>query len=606
MRRNVFSIPAGVPFLATFVGALLDGEIVSGVARAGGPLELAKTTIYVPTRRSGRALAAEFAHAIDAPSALLPRILPLGGLEEQETAALFEAGADVSDVDDALPPAIEDIDRRLILAELVLRWARAVRHAIVSIDSTGQPELDARETLLIAASPASAYALAGDLGALIDEFIIENVDWSKLDRLTDGSYDKFWAITTHFLSIALKDWPRILAERGRIDGAARQVALIEAQMSRLNDDAANAPVIAIGSTGANAATAKLLGAIARCERGAVVLPGLDQDLDEEAWRRIGYASDDDGEPAFTHPQAALKRLLSVLGVVRDDVRALGAPAAELRDRVALAAQALRPADTTDQWRDYRASHGVRFTAALHGVTFVEAADEREEALALALLMREALETQGHTAALITPDRDIARRVAAELARWEIEIDDSGGRPLGATPIGSLARLIAQAAEGGLSAVDVAALLAHPRTRLGFAREEIARLRPLAEIGVLRVIGRGASGWAAMAAPARELAQDPHAHPAARRIGDDDWAAIETLLLRVDRAMAPLIAMSGATLLTERVRAHGDCLEAIVAGPLDSVNAPGEGVEQLLLLFDKLAGAQSSLAFDAGAYASLFD
>lgn len=598
--RNVFSIPPGVPFLATFVEALLDGEIVPGLSRACGPLELAETTIYVPTQRAGRALAIEFAKAIDAPSALLPRILPLGGLDEQETFALFHSGVDDGGLDGALLPAISEIDRRLVLTELVLQWMRALRHAIVSIDPTGQIEHDEREPLLVAVSPASAYALTGDLGRLIDEFTIENVDWSNLDRLTDESYDKFWAITTNFLQIAREFWPRALAERGQMDRAERQVALAAAQISRLTEGGAKGPVIALGSTGANMATAKLLATIARMERGAVVLPGLDQSLDEDAWRRIGYASDDKGEPAFTHPQTMLKRLLSTLGVVREDVRAIGVPPEDLRERVAFAAQALRPADTTDAWRDYRVSHGAIFETALQGVTFVEAADEREEALALALFMREALEAPGRTVALITPDRDIARRVGAELARWEIEIDDSGGRPLGATPVGSLARLAAAAAEDGLSAVDVAALLSHPLTRLGLERAQVERLAPLVEIGVLRAVGPGVC-WAAMTAPARELASNPHAYPALRHFSDEDWTAIEDLLARVDRAMAPLAALAGETRLSERVCAHRDALEAIVGA------APaGEGAEELPLLFEALIGADSALCFDAGAYASFFD
>jgi len=41
-------------------------------------------------------------------------------------------------------------------------------------------------------------------------------------------------------------------------------------------------VIAAGSTGSMPATAKLLATIAHLRHGAVVLPGLDTDLDAEA------------------------------------------------------------------------------------------------------------------------------------------------------------------------------------------------------------------------------------------------------------------------------------------------------------------------------------
>ncbi|CAN2534355.1 hypothetical+protein [Methylocapsa aurea] len=598
--RNVFSIAPSVSFLGAFTSALLDGAIIPGLSRDSGPLALAATTIYVPTQRAARALATQFSTAIAAPAALLPRILPLGDLDEQEASALFHADLDAGD--EALAPAIEELDRRLILAELVLQWARALRHAIVSIDPTGAVEHDPREMLLIAPSPASAYALSGELARLVDEFAIETLDARALAGLAEEAYDRFFAITANFLKIALEDWPNILGSRGLIDRAARQSALIEAQIAHLERGAARGPVIALGSTGAHPATARLLAAIARMERGAVILPGLDEGLDDEAWRRVGHDGDGEtDEPSFTHPQTLLKRLLSILAVDRAEVRPIGSPPpAALRARTRLLAEALRPADCTDYWREFRAAEAAGFTAALAGVSFVEAADEREEALALALSMREALETPGRAAALITPDRDIARRVSAELARWGIEVDDSAGRPLGSTPIGALARLVAATAEDGASAIDAAALLAHPLARFRLERAEIERLAPLVEIAVLRNVESGGC-FAAMAAPARRLAEATHAHPALKRISEADWGAIDDLLARLDEALAPLAALSPEARLGERARAHALALETIVG------DAPaGDGVEQLLQLFDALEASGSALVFDAGGYASFFD
>jgi ATP-dependent helicase/nuclease subunit B len=608
MRRHVFSIPPGVPFLETFVTAFLDGKITPSISRASTPLEFARATIYVPTRRAGRALAAEFGRGIKASSSLLPRILPLGGLDEQETDAHFDPRSDLNSALSALPPAIDDMDRRLVLMQMITQWAHAMRHALVSIDSTGRPEFDRGENFVVASSPASAYTLAKELCALIDEFIIENVDWGSLDRLADDAFDKYWTITTQFLEIALHRWPDVLKERGVIDRAARQSALIEAQIARLAADARKSdPVIALGSTGANAATARLMATIARLERGAVVLPGLDRDLDDEAWRLIGDAAAD-VEPSFTHPQVILKRLLSVLDVRRDEVRTLGDAPKDLRMREALTAEALRPADATENWRAYCEMHAGDFEAALGGVSFVEAADEREEALALALYMREALESPERTAALVTPDRDIARRVAAELARFAIEVDDSGGKPLGATAVGALARLLATSAQDELSAVDVAALLAHPLVSIGLGRERVDELRPLAESAVLRVVGRSAGRWFNAFKAARELATNPHSHPIVRRISDDEWSAIGNLFEGVDAAMKPMLLLPRNAPLALRASAHRECLEACVAGWNERSGEATEGVEELLSLFEKLLGAQASagLEFDAGSYAAFFD
>lgn len=599
--RNVFSIPAGAAFLGAFTRALLGGEIIPGLSRESGPLALAETTIYVPTRRAARALAAQLAAAIEAPAALLPRILPLGDLDEQEASVLFHAGAEAGGFDDALAPAVAEIDRRLALAELVLQWAQALRHAIVSIDPTGRIEHDAREMLLVAPSPSSAYALAGELARLVDEFTIEGVAPRALGGLADDAYDRFYAITAHFLRIAFEQWPAELARRGCVDGAARQTALIEAQIEALTRGAARGPVVALGSTGAHPSTARLLAAIARQERGAVVLPGLDLEMDEAAWRRVGEPGGEREEPAFTHPQTMLKRLLGVIGAAREEVRALAAPPPHLQARARLLAEALKPADSTDDWRAFRAERGHSFQSALDGVSFIEAADEREEALALALAMREALETPGRTAALITPDRSIARRVSAELARWGIEVDDSGGRPLAATPIGALARLVAASLEDGASAVDAAALLAHPLARFGLEREEVERVAPLVEIGVLRNVERGAGAFESMIAPARARADGQDAYPALRRFDETDWQAIEDLLTRLDAAFAPLAALPAQAPLGERARAHAQALQRIVGD-----TPAGEGAEQLLALLDALTASQSALVFDAGGYASIFD
>ncbi len=68
-------------------------------------------------------------------------------------------------------------------------------------------------------------------------------------------------------------------------------------------------------------------------------------------------------------------------------------------------------------------HDSDIAEGLNGIQLIAAADPAEEALVIALALRETLEHDGRTAALVTPDRDLARRVAAELSRWEIAIHD---------------------------------------------------------------------------------------------------------------------------------------------------------------------------------------
>lgn len=604
---KVFTIAPSAPFLKTFVGALLDGRIVEGFSRRLGPLAMADATIYVPTRRAARSLAQEFATALDRQACLLPRILPLGALDATETALLFEEPGIETPLAEDLPQAASEIWRRMHLARLIFGWAQSLRHAIVSIDRDGMKSTDPREPCLVGTSPLDAFALAGDLADLIDELIIEGVAFTQLDPLVLPEFDDYWRITLDFLNIAMKHWPQILAANHLVDAARRRVLLVERQMARIEASHMGGPVIAIGSTGTNRATARLLSAIARAPQGAVVLPGLDLDLDDAAWQQIGNDKHEGQDPAFGHPQSALRRLLPILRVSRDEVIELGAREAAFTARARFISQALRPAETTEHWRAYRsATAEVEIEAALAGITFIEAGDEREEALALAIGMRQILEEPGKTAALVTPDRDLARRVGAELTRFGLEVEDSAGEPLSASPYGVLARLVALSAASGLSVEDVVALLAHPLTHLGHAKSEIERLAPLFEIGVLRqdrAFTAFPTAQDAVAA-ARRKSSERFAHPAQKRIADADWAKLKTLILRLTHALAPLIALNSTHDLGTWIEAHRSALDLVTQS--DDPVPRDEDYEALHALFDELARcALPELAFTAEAYLLFF-
>ncbi len=596
MPPRVFTIAPGAAFLKVFAGALLDGLVVPGLSRASGPLALAKATIFVPTRRAGRALAAELARQSGNPAILLPNILPLGALDGENGEAAFD-----NPLDPALPRAARDIERRMILSELIFAWARSLRQAIVSIDAEGRVH-HAGESLLVAAHPADAWRLSSELAALIDEMIIENVDWAALKNL-NGEFDDYWRITLNFLDIATRAWPAIQQERGFVDAAARQQALIARAIDRVGRD--GEPVIAIGSTGSNIRTARLLKAIACAPRGAVVLPGLDQNLDNASFASIRKG----GEPCATHPQAFLARLIETLGVAREDVAALGAPEGAratgraLRD--AFCSEAFRPADTTDLWPRWRASQAPEAVKeALAGVTLIEAADEREEALAIAVTLREALEHDGLTAALATPDRGLAERVRAELLRWNVEIDDSGGASLAASRAGSLARLILPALAG--AGGDCAALISHPDFSLGLGAEA-ERLALLFEIGVLRS-DAGGELWRDRIEPARQAAQDKHAHPRQKEIPEADWAALKNFAETLDAAFAPLraLARGGETPLKPWIAAHRSALGVIVSGDGQAMPGGADGAALETLFSELEVCANAAFTFHAESYAAFFD
>ena len=419
-----------------------------GFAPGGDPLTLAGVTIYLPTRRACRMAHKTFLDVLKTDVAILPRIVPIGDVDEDELAFAEAASAETADAALDLPEALGGLERKVLLAELILKWAS-------SPEMRGDGDFS-----LVANSPASALSLAGELARLMDDMIMRQVSWDRLDELVPDDLDAFWQQTLRVLAIARAYWPARLAEKGRIEPAERRDRLIAAEAKRLAGS--KGPVIAAGSTGSIPATAGLLATIATLPHGALVLPGLDTDLDDATWKMIGSA---DGEPMHAHPQFAMAGLLARIGIVRHAVTTLGGPAAHGRER--LTSEALRPAAASELWRERLVNPDFtkHADAAMKGIAVIEAANAEEEALAIAVTLREAVEEPAKTAALVTPDRSLARRVLAALQRWKVPVDDSGGDALADTPAGLFARLAAEAALGGLPPVTLLALLKHPMCSL---------------------------------------------------------------------------------------------------------------------------------------------
>ena len=461
---RIYTIPASLPFLPTLARALLDGRLVPGFP-GKDPLALTEAVVYLPTQRAARAFGQALVAVSGAGALALPRIVPLGAFaeaEDDETA--FAEGA----LDE--PPAVGELERRMTLTRLVAAWGAGLQGAIRRMGADGRLETDGAEPPLVAATPAQALRLAGDLAALIDDMRIEGVGFDRLGKLVADAFDPYWGITLEFLKIAFEAWPAWLEEKGLLDRAHRIERAVEREIAALSR---RGPTIVAGSTGTNSATARLIGAVARAANGAVVLADLDADLDEASWRLIADSVD---PTAATHPQATLARLLSRIGVNRQDVQPLGESDARKR----FLSEAMRPADSTHLW----AKREGNAAAALAGSALIEAENEAEEALAAALALREALETPGRTAALVTPDPAIARRVAAELARWGVDAENTAGATLGATEDGVFARL-AIAAARDFTPAALASLMGSPRLRLGRPDEVYAAAARALDLGVLR-------------------------------------------------------------------------------------------------------------------------
>src|SRR3954468_22569503 len=433
---HVYTIPPDRPFLATLARGLL-------AMAEGDPLRLARMTVLLPTRRAARSLREAFLRltgegGTPGGTLLLPRMRPIGDLDADEIALGLDG---IDDPTLAIPPAIPELRRRLLLTRLVLGWSRAKgEHPLL---------------------PGQAAALAGALARLLDQVATEGASFARLRELAPADLAEHWETVLDFLGILPGAWPAILAEEGALDPAERRNRLLRRQAELWRRDPPAAPVIAAGLTGGIPALTDLLSAIAWVEQGTVILAGLDRDCSPADWATIAE------DP--THPQYLLADLLGALQIPAEAVRdwpAAGAvPPSECERRLRLVAEAMRPAVLTDAWRELPPEPPL----AIAGLTRYDCISPQHEAATIALLLRRSLETPAATPALVPPDRDLAPRVAAERRRWGIGIDDSAGTPLNRTPPGAFLRLVLDLAESALAPVPLLAALKHPLAAGGMAR-----------------------------------------------------------------------------------------------------------------------------------------
>ena len=585
---RIYTIHPSLPFLDTLSKALLEGKLPSGDGVPRGPLELSRVTLLLPTRRATRALQDAFLRAGPARALLLPRIRPVSEGEEDLTllsglAGLGSLGAAELDV----PPAISELERRLVLTKLVLQWSEALR-------AGGGDDPEAQFAPFVAAgsnTPAQAANLARELARLIDMVETENVSLAGLtDLVQEAEFSEHWQQTLQFLEIVTGWWPAHLAEAQLLSPMDRRNRLILAEARRLRETRPTGPTIVAGVTGSIPATVELMRAVAGLPQGAIVLPGLDLDLDEASWQAITNTVTD-GRPHTEHPQFGLKTLLDRLGVAREDVVPLAgaAPSVALANRAKLVSEAMRPSATTASWHTFTAAadRGA-YESAVAGLTLIEAPSAQDEAETIALILRETAETPGRTAALVSPDRLLARRVAIRLEAWGIRVDDSAGRPFAKTVPGTVLDLAIDAVAQDFAPSPLIALLKHPLVRLGLDPFVIRRAARALELAAFRApyLGRGLGGVVAAldkaeqdclsSAPQRvsgSAVEEPRGtrRPrAVRRLFPEDWQGAHDLIARLEAAVAPLTALFATRdihPLSAYATAHAQVAEALCAEPV---------------------------------------
>jgi ATP-dependent helicase/nuclease subunit B len=545
---RLYTIPPSAPFLTTLARAILAGELpVPGGAKPD-PLTLPLTTIYLPTRRAGRTLREAFLAEAKGGGMLLPRIRALGDPDE-DAAIIFGAADDTYDDGAIATPAIGALRRRLALMRLVLAFGQRLSTATLleGGDDTG----------IYAMTPGQASHLAADLARLMDFVESEQVPLADLRAIGPDEFAEHWQLTVEFLKILTEQWPRYLADNGLVSPVARRTLLMAQETARLAKGSTH-PVIAAGSTGTLPATARLLKAIASLPNGAVVLPGLDKQLDEETWAGLLDVPE--------HPQHGMAQFLRDLGATRENVAYVpGAePGAAARARLHLTSEALRPAESTDHWEQFLDGGELGARASLanaaSGLQLVVAPTAHDEAEAIALILRSAVEAKGKTAALVTPDRTLARRVAARLKRYELAVDDSAGVPVAHTVPGAFLDLVVGAAEKNFAPPALMALLKHPLALLGRSPSDARFAARALERGAFRgvYVGEGLDGARAALYAGRS---DERRGPL--RLSEKEHEAALKLVADLEAAFAPLTALgSGLTTASRLAEAHAAIAEAV--------------------------------------------
>ena len=424
MAYHIYNISAGESFVDVLAQRFLEQY-------KDNPKELSYVLFLLPTRRACQSLTEAFLRHHELRPTILPKITPIMDVEEDE---IFLTGN--AEMLSDLKSKADDMECVLTLTRLILQKAQSEKQNI----SAGQ-----------------AYALAQNLKSLMETVKNQELDFNELKDLVAAEYAEHWQKTLELLKIITQFWPDILAEKGKTDAIDYRQSLLKAQIALWQQNPPTQKIVIAGTTAVYPIIKRLVKAVCELPNGELYLYGLDKCLDEESWKLVGKDEN--------HPQYELKELLDFLQIERNDVENIGKVNFE---REQLVSEVMRPAATTLKWHNL-AQNGLPITA-FDGIKLVSCNDLRQEAVAIAMIIRETLEIPEKTAALVTTDRNLSRRVVSELQKWNINADDSAGQPLHLTPIGIYLRLILEVLEKNTQAAQIA-LMKHPFTACGMSQRD---------------------------------------------------------------------------------------------------------------------------------------
>lgn len=437
MLQGCYNIPYGLNFA---------DELAAGILKTYGHdyQLLASVTIFLPTARACRSVHDSFLRANTGKANIAPRLIPLGDPNADDVLLQMPNAPEIK-------PAISDLKRRIHLTQL--------------IGATKGVQAKAADEKI---SYDQAARISQTLGALLDDMAAYEVDTKAFTALTEGEYADHWKPILTFLDIIFNNWPHILADLSAQDAGTRRVQILDTLCQAWAYNPPKAPIIAAAINRNIPSVRRFLRQIAGLENGAIVFQGFEH-IDDEMWNMFIREDMDwhSQSTAESSPFWVNAQLLNAMQREPADIKDWPFVPKNIPDKPQYSiADCLRPPGIEP----------IDFELKKLPFELVECENSSEEAKLIALMMRANLEKNGQTAALITPNRDLAQKVQAELKRWNLDIDDSAGIQLSKTPIGAYLCLINEMAAENIRPRSLVAFLKHPFTHLQMDRNQ---LRPLA-------------------------------------------------------------------------------------------------------------------------------
>ncbi len=450
-NKNIYNIPFGTNFTNAFVEGLLSRFPTDSE-------ELAKTLIFLPTRRAINSIKESIINISGAKAALMPTMIALGDPSIDEL-----MGSNIQMLN--INPAIGEIKRLLLLTYLV-KQTRGLQ---------AKNEDD----------PISfdhALHISHSLSELLDEFIDTEVPLAKVTDIVPEEYATHWLNVLEFLNIIQNHWPKILSAEQALDIAERRKLIIDATIAGWQQNNVSSPIIAVGINRNIPYVKRLLKAIAEQKNGSVIFQGLEQ-INDNLWQYYEQPTDNwlKKQQKESTPQWINYNLLKSMNVKTTSFKAWNNNAHN-SSRMHMLSNAMVASNLHSL-----VNHDMEHDDNASPISIIESENIYEEAQNIAIKIRDTLSYEHKTVALVTPNRTLSSLVRHALSRWNITINDSAGIQLHQTPAALYLRLLTQLVIENFRPKTLMAFLKHPFTHMGLSRDKVLTITRKLDI-YLREVG----------------------------------------------------------------------------------------------------------------------